>query len=300
MNAQCVAAVRTALVKQCAEDRDRIVCHYSADGFKYLLRRLNLWDRHPLLVHHLRHGFPMARNPDIPPLSTTFLPNNHLSASDTPEHRNFVIDYLATEERAGHISPPYPEDVIRECYGHICSSPLGVVEKSTPPGEPQKYRLITNASYPDQHGVTTNSFIDSDQFPTMWHGPEEIAHTVRTTFVAYSSLARRQLGLSSYTLYQMNVLVARCFTLDAGATLVVYPELRPACVSHNSPTAYRAPPPLYLYWAARFTAVLLLISIWCWFQILTAPQGTRFAVGDISACFHNNPWRIQDKCFAAI
>ena len=38
MNAQCVAAVCTALVKQCAEDRDHIVCHYSADGFEYLLR----------------------------------------------------------------------------------------------------------------------------------------------------------------------------------------------------------------------------------------------------------------------
>ena len=48
MNAQCVAAVHMALVKQCAEDRDCIVCHYSADRFKYLLQQLNLWDRHPL------------------------------------------------------------------------------------------------------------------------------------------------------------------------------------------------------------------------------------------------------------
>ena len=44
----------------------------------------------------------MAQNPDIPPLSTTFLPNNHLGASDTPEHRNFVIDYLATDVRFLH------------------------------------------------------------------------------------------------------------------------------------------------------------------------------------------------------
>lgn len=120
----------------------------------------------------------MARNPLIPLLSSTFLPPNHATATDTPEHKSFVINYLAEEERLGRMSAPYPEDIIRQCYGHIRSSPLGVIDKATPPGQPQKYRLITDASYRDSHDISTNDFIDSDEFPTRWHGVDVIANMV--------------------------------------------------------------------------------------------------------------------------
>jgi len=169
---------RTALLRQCAEDRARVVCQYNADGFEHILHLFNLTSTHPLLVHHLRNGFPMARNPLIPLPSFTFLPSNHLSASDTPEHKSFVIAYLNEEEHLGHVSVAYPEDIVQACYGNIRSSPLGVIDKTTPLGELQKYRLITDGSHQGPDGYSINDFIDSDEFPTQWHGVENIAQLV--------------------------------------------------------------------------------------------------------------------------
>ena len=97
MYASPVITERMALLKQCAEDRARVVCQYDADGFERILHLFNLTNIHPLLVQHLRNGFPMARNPLIPLPSFTFLPLDHLSASDTPKHKSFVIVYLKEE-----------------------------------------------------------------------------------------------------------------------------------------------------------------------------------------------------------
>lgn len=119
MNAYPAVAQHTELVRRCVADRDRVVCNYNADAFEYLLDQYNLIDTHPTLIQYLRQGFPMARNPNIPIPSCTFLPKNHASATDTPEHRQFVADYLADEERQGRVSVAYPEDVIRECFGHV-------------------------------------------------------------------------------------------------------------------------------------------------------------------------------------
>jgi hypothetical protein len=181
MNASPAVMERTALLKQCAEDRARVVCQYNADGFERILHLFNLTSTHPLLVHHLRNGFPMARNPLIPLPSFTFLPPNHLSASDTPEHKSFVIAYLNEEENLGHVSTAYPEEIVRTCYGNIRSSPLGVIDKTTPPGEPQKFRLITDGSHRGPDGYSINDFIDSDDFPTQWHGVENIAQLVSSS-----------------------------------------------------------------------------------------------------------------------
>jgi len=178
MSASAVGAARTGQGMKCAEDRGRVVCQYDADGFDHLLQRFGISAKHPTLIHDLKHGFSMARNPFIPPPISTFIPPNHPSATDTPEHRDFVINYLAAEESLGRISAPYPLDIIQQCYGHVRSSPLGVIDKATPAGIPQKYRLITDASHEDGGGVSINSFIDSDEFPTRWHGVEAIAQLV--------------------------------------------------------------------------------------------------------------------------
>lgn len=165
-----------------------MVCRYSADGFYLLLSQFNLLSKHPTLVDHLRHGFPMARNPLIPLPTSTFLPPNHSSSSDTPEHRQFVADYLQEEERAGRMSAAYPEDIVREYFVHLRSSPLGVVDKTTPAGQPQKFRLITDGSHSDRFGTSINDLIDSDEFPTRWHDASCMATLVSLfSLVTYCS-----------------------------------------------------------------------------------------------------------------
>lgn len=166
------------LLRECAEDRLRIVCSYNADGFEQMLERLGLTYRNPKLIHHLRNGFPIIHNPQLPILESTYLPPNHKSASDTAEHKAFVTAYLQEEQELGHVSAPFPEDIVRECYGNIRSSPLGVIDKTTPPGEPQKYRLITDGSHKGPDGISINDLIDADDFPTRWHGVEVIAEWV--------------------------------------------------------------------------------------------------------------------------
>lgn len=90
----------------------------------------------------------------------------------------FVVAYLRDEEKLGRISPPYPKDILLEAIGPFCSSPLGVVPKSTQEGEPQKYRLITDASELDADKISINSQIDSDDFPTAWDGVDVVARKV--------------------------------------------------------------------------------------------------------------------------
>ena len=136
MSASLAGAARTVLETKCAEDRDRVVCQYDADQFNHLLQRFSISAKHPTLVQDLQHGFPMARNPIIPLPTLTFIPPNHISTTDTPAHREFVINYLVEEEWLGRISAPYPLEIVEQCYGHICSSPLRVNDKATPVGKP--------------------------------------------------------------------------------------------------------------------------------------------------------------------
>lgn len=127
----------------------------------------------------------MAR-PDIPLPTVTYAPPNRASASDTPEHLEFIAANLEKEEKLGRMSEPFPADVIAETFGHFRSSPLGVVDKATPPGAKQKYRQINDASDRDAFGISVNSLIDSDAFPTQWDGPLQVALLVSVAIAIYT------------------------------------------------------------------------------------------------------------------
>lgn len=314
----------TALVAACASDRDRIVCRYSADGFELLLAKHNLTFAHPYLSHNLRHGFPLARNPPIPLPSISFLPPNHKSASDTPAHRQFVVDYLRAEECLGHVSAAFPLSVLEEVYGPIRSSPLGVVDKATPEGAPQKFRLITDASFPDSSGVSINSLIKSDDFPTRWDGAIEVAQMVSLHSISLQSLATMVHGVLALLMAFTASVAASAFlvssaarsvsafppTFAASTAFVYIYTLRRAiyillwlCCGHR--------PAFYVTSAASTVPAIALCGSSCarhqclcmcslLYQIRDAPRGTLLAVGDISACFRNNPWQVRDKSMTAI
>lgn len=112
----------------------------------------------------------------MPPISSTFTPPNHPSAL---VYKAVILEYLESERALGRMSGPYSRaDVESILGGHFRSSPLHVVPKATPPGSPQKYRLVINLSFEDPSGTSVNSLIDSDDFPTRWGGAREVENIV--------------------------------------------------------------------------------------------------------------------------
>lgn len=147
-----------------------IITPYNADVFKSTLASLNLSDRYPTLPYNLRHGFPIG---DIPPLSCTYTPKNHKSATDRPD---IIIDYCTDEVKLGRMSGPFTKEEVHNILGgHFATSPLGLVEKA---GEPGKFRIVRDFSFKNDDGFAVNNFLDSDDFPTEWGTASQIAEIV--------------------------------------------------------------------------------------------------------------------------
>lgn len=97
------------------------------------------------------------------PVSITYIPPNHKSASVTP---SAVDSHVRTELLARRYSGPFSPATLESLIGPFRCSPLGVVPKPIP-GE---FRIIQDLSFPrDHHSITSvNSEIDSDDFPCEW------------------------------------------------------------------------------------------------------------------------------------
>ena len=82
------------------------------------------------------------------------------------EHMDFIQGYVDEQVALGHMTGPYAREEVERILGSpFRTSPLAVTEK---PGSPGKWRLIQNCSFQDAEGVSVNSMIDSDEFPTIW------------------------------------------------------------------------------------------------------------------------------------
>ena len=60
--------------------------------------------------------------------------------------------------------------------GHFRTVPVGLVEKDPAKGT---FRMIQHFSKEDELGVSVNSQLDSDDFPTHWHSAYTMADYVR-------------------------------------------------------------------------------------------------------------------------
>ena len=140
---------------------------YGAEEFEAVLTERGLLHRHVRLATRLRLGFPLG---DMRPLEETFTPDNHKAGVD---HLDFIQDYVREQVALGHMTGPYTQRQVHEILGsHFRTSPLAVTEK---PNSKSGWRLIQNCSYKDRHGVSVNSMIDADDFPTKWGTAAQVA-----------------------------------------------------------------------------------------------------------------------------
>lgn len=170
--APCAEANHITQLPSRVEVLSHIITPYNADAFEATLDKFNLSDRYPSLPYNLRHGFPIG---DMPPLSRTYTPKNHKSASDRPD---IILNYCKDEVNIGRMSGPFSKDEVHEILGsHFVMSPLGLVEKA---GEPGKFRIVRDFSFKNEDGYTVNNHLDSDDFPTEWGTASQVAEIVST------------------------------------------------------------------------------------------------------------------------
>jgi hypothetical protein len=155
----------------------RIVTPYNADAFELALTEHKLTDAYPLLVHNLRHSFPIG---DLPILTHTHIIPNHASCK---EHPNVVKVYIQEELDVGRFSGPYTrgemESIMR---GPFKSSPLIVAESDQGPDLPPKFRICRHLSKEDSGMPSVNSYINKEDFPTRFDTATRVADMVSLSF----------------------------------------------------------------------------------------------------------------------
>jgi len=152
--------------------RDSIVTNLSAPNFEYLLSKHQLHAHYPSLITRIRDGFPIGLN--LPTLSTTYLPPNHFKSD---EEAMIVQSKVDTEVELGRVLGPFTTSQAFDFLGgHFRTCPLSLVPKDDKVGV--GWQMVENFSHKDKEGVSVNSLINSDDFPTTWISAQEFADWV--------------------------------------------------------------------------------------------------------------------------
>ncbi|KAF5381168.1 hypothetical protein D9757_009423 [Collybiopsis confluens] len=144
---------------------NRIVTPYNADEFERLLDLYHLSAQYPILVHNLRHGFPLGK---MPLLTETIIMDNDRSVL---EHPDIVSKYLSEEALAGRMAGPFSQDqVFQIMRGHF---PQG-------PSLPPKFRVCRNLSKDGRYKdgrifPSINSHVEKELFPTRFDTAPKVA-----------------------------------------------------------------------------------------------------------------------------
>ena len=147
----------------------KIVTPYVPDAWRQALERAHIAESYPNLVHDLSHVSPIGNTPLI---SFTFIPNNLLSANINPE---YISRLIAEEVTAGQMDGPFSIRQAHYIYGgHFRTFLLGLMKK---PGS-TALRMICHFLKEDHLGQSTNSWLDSDDFPTRWFTASQTADFV--------------------------------------------------------------------------------------------------------------------------
>jgi hypothetical protein len=151
-----------------ATELGKLPTPYSYEGFRSALDHCKLTNHFPNLVHDIRFGSPIGA--PAPLTCTTIFPNLP-SASLQPT----VVDaYISNEITLGRMSGPFSRLQTHSIIGgHFRTVPIGLVPKS---GE--KFRMVQNLSKKDSFGVSVNSQLSSDDFPTCWFSAWSVANYV--------------------------------------------------------------------------------------------------------------------------
>src|SRR5882672_7662252 len=155
----------------------KVITPYVPEAWRQALLDVDLTQNYPNLVHDLEFGSPIGNPPLI---DFTFTPKNLPSAEIMPD---YITNLISGEVSAGHMDGPFSVEEAHLIYGgHFRTCPLGLVEK---PGSVD-LRMIRHFSKEDQFGRSTNSWLDSDDFPTHWFTVAETADFVSTSFTLFA------------------------------------------------------------------------------------------------------------------
>ncbi|QRV78783.1 polyprotein like [Ceratobasidium sp. AG-Ba] len=149
---------------------NRVHTELVPDQWESTLRQLDLLDKFRDVPLGLRLGFRIGA---LGPVSSTFIPKNHKSAT---LHPDIIQEHILSELAAGRYAGPYTQDVLEGAIGPFRCAPLGVVDKASSPG---KFRVIQDFSFPhDNSKSSLNDQIDTNFFDCEWGLFNDVAQAV--------------------------------------------------------------------------------------------------------------------------
>ena len=148
-------------------------------AFAHEIRLCGLSSQYPDLVSKLSQGFPLSLSSFSFPFSET--PPNHFSCIG---YDSVIDDYVKEEVSLGRMDGPFSRSELDIIFGDtFVSTPLIIVSKKGPLGQPDKIRICRNSSKSYGCGVSVNDFIDPDDFSTLWTTATQVADVVSFTFL---------------------------------------------------------------------------------------------------------------------
>ena len=94
---------------------------------------------------------------------------------------DMVAGYIDEEVVLGNMSGPFTLEETHQIFkGHLYKVPVGLVKKDPTKGT---FQMIQHFLKEDELGVSVNSQMDSDDFPTCWHSAYTMANYVSAPFL---------------------------------------------------------------------------------------------------------------------
>ncbi|KAF8624454.1 hypothetical protein AX15_005866 [Amanita polypyramis BW_CC] len=139
--------------------RNKALTPYTPGHWHSELITSGLLARYPTIPTSLVYGFEAG----IPRILQTFIPPNHPSSST---HNDIFVDMIKLELEKGRYIGPLSRQQVEMELGPFQTSPISIIPK---PGQPNKYRIIQNLSYPRHSPISSvNAAIDTEAFPCAW------------------------------------------------------------------------------------------------------------------------------------
>jgi hypothetical protein len=168
--------------------------------FEELLTQFNLLPKYDQILTTLREGTSLGITP-LAPNSNSFFPPNNIE----PELEHVVDDQIGTWLAENKIAGPFRIADVLATLGPAQSSPNKLVEKSTLPGRPIRWRVVEDDSFPHKtpkpHELPSlNSDLDPDLFPAHYNSFEEIEDHFRAAAAVKTS---RELDLDKKAAFEV-------------------------------------------------------------------------------------------------
>ncbi len=165
---------------------------YRREAWTAELSHLGLLCKYPSVIQGFANGF----NLGIPPIRSTYAPENHHSVQRLLVPYNDIVEH---EFATGRYISPFTREQVEANLGPFQTSPLSLVPKTSKPGKFQAMHNFSHPHNPLPEATSINSQIDGDNFPCTWgtftavalliaHLPPDSQASVRDVAEAYRTI----------------------------------------------------------------------------------------------------------------